>query len=64
VHVDFAGGADSGSRAEFEFFFGSSFGEGEELFGDVAEFAVVALPKAVERIGRLRAGGEWEGEEN
>src|SRR5215469_4468047 len=46
VHIDFARRADVLRRAPGEFFFGRSFGEGDELARDVSPFAVVALPDA------------------
>jgi hypothetical protein len=43
VHVDFAGGAHAGRGTPGEFFLGGGFGEREQLAGDVAPLAVIAL---------------------
>lgn len=46
MRVDFAGGADSRRGPPRELVLRSSFGERDELAGNVALFAVVALPNA------------------
>src|SRR5213592_4716424 len=54
VHVDFAGGAHARRGTPGEFFFGSGFGEREQLAGHVAPLAVIALPDSFR--GRLESG--------
>jgi hypothetical protein len=50
VHVDLAGGANSGGGPPCELVGGSGFSESNELVGDVTPFAIVALPEAIEGI--------------